>query len=268
VPTKFTTLLAIGAVAFYVHAADAPVWSYSTVAVCTVKKMPFHASLVSETTAIGTATLISDGRHVYAATARHVVRGMDSVYLSFRLRDGRTALTKIGGTQRYNFIFPEDTMLDLSLTVVEPPVGAAASVFDVTTFASTAELVPGSQVRVVGFPVSVGVSYTMPFLKFGMISASPDSTGHYYIDSNVFPGNSGGAVIIPPGEGTMQPNGLLITNRSAVPRLAGIVLGYLTYNDVAVSVQTKQPRVVFSENSGITKVVTPQALLRFLKNRK
>jgi hypothetical protein len=42
-----------------------------------------------------------------------------------------------------------------------------------------------------------------------------------------------------------QPNSYLI----------GMVISYKPYNDIAVSQQTKQPRVIFQENSGLADVV-------------
>lgn len=37
-------------------------------------------------------------------------------------------------------------------------------------------------------------------------------------------------------------------------RLIGLVKGYITYTDVAISPQTKRPRVAFEENTGLTNV--------------
>jgi len=39
-----------------------------------------------------------------------------------------------------------------------------------------------------------------------------------------------------------------------MPYVIGIVQGYLPYEDVAVSTQTKRPRVIFQENSGLAVV--------------
>jgi len=249
------------------QAARSPNWTNSVVAVCELRYRVVRESLVVDTTVVGTATLIADAKFVYAATARHVVRGLDSVYLRFPLANGRHALAKVGGSVPYNFIFPEDTLLDLSLTLVVMPKGSDALPFDPTSFAQPGDLTPGKELRVVGFPVSVRVPDDVPFVKFGMVSAIPDTSGNYYIDSNVFPGNSGGAVIIPPGL-VMDSLNVQELGRYLNPRLAGIVVGYLPYREIARSDQTGRARVEFEENSGITLIVTPQALLRFLQNRK
>jgi hypothetical protein len=258
-------------------AAAQPTWQWdyinSVVAACelryrVVRESLNHRvvreSLAVDTVVIGTATLVCDDKFTYAVTARHVVRGLDSVFLRFPLENGKFELAKIGGALPYNFIFPQDTMLDVSLSVVVTPKASVAKAFSASTCAQTSDLYPGRELKVVGFPVSVRVPDDVPFVKLGVVSTQPDTEGNYYIDSNVFPGNSGGAVIIPPGPEILNPTG----KWPKYPRLAGIVVGYLAYQDVAISQQTKRTRVVFEENSGITQVVTPQALLRFLQNRK
>jgi hypothetical protein len=216
----------------------------------------------------GTATLISDGRHVYAVTARHVVRGRDSVVLLLPMADGSTKPAQVGGSTPYDFIFPADTTLDLALAIVSIPAGAAVTVFDSTAFAVPGELPPGTELRVVGHPASMSLPADVPIVKAGMVSVAPDTSGYYYIDSNVFPGNSGGAAILPPGLETSEPSVVAMSTRSVTPRLAGIITGYEAYRDEAISRQTGRVRVVFEENSGITRVVTPEALLGFLRERK
>ena len=49
--------------------------------------------------------------------------------------------------------------------------------------------------------------------------------------------------------------GIKGTNISKGSSLIGIVKGYLPYRDVALSQQTKRPRVIFEENTGLTAVI-------------
>lgn len=67
------------------------------------------------------------------------------------------------------------------------------------------------------------------------------------LDGLVFPGNSGGPVITKPDPVAIQGQE---PYKSA--DLLGIVSSYVPYEDVAVSTQTRRPRVVFEENSGLT----------------
>jgi hypothetical protein len=259
------------------ESAQAPNWLNCVVAVCRLRSRVSQGKLVADTTVLGTATLVTDGKFAFAATARHVVRGMDSVYLRFPLVGGGHALAKIGGSVPYNFIFPEDALLDLSLSVVQWPEGASTKGFTPSLFARPFDLTPGRELKVVGFPVSISVPDDFPFVRYGMVSAAPDSSGYYYIDSNVFPGNSGGAVLITPEADYSMVDALMPHAKDSLAReamgyyantrLAGIVVGYLPYR-VTARDQTGRPRIEFEENSGITLVVTPQALLRFMQNRK
>ena len=78
----------------------------------------------------------------------------------------------------------------------------------------------------------------------------------FLIDANIFPGNSGGPVILRPSVSSIT--GTKPANRAW---LIGIVSGYLPYSDVAVSQQTGEPRMVLVENSGLAAVV-PLEFLR------
>jgi hypothetical protein len=72
----------------------------------------------------------------------------------------------------------------------------------------------------------------------------------FMIDATVFPGNSGGPVVL-------KPEGITIEGTQAQPSAAliGMVTQYRFYSDVAISQQTKKPRIVFQENSGLADVV-------------
>ena len=72
----------------------------------------------------------------------------------------------------------------------------------------------------------------------------------------VFPGNSGGPVVL-------CPSRIAIDGTSPIMKsvLIGIVKSYVPYNDIAVSQQTNRPRIVFEENSGLTSVESVDAIL-------
>lgn len=78
----------------------------------------------------------------------------------------------------------------------------------------------------------------------------------YLIDANIFPGNSGGPVILRPEVSAIQ--GTKSIGRSA---LIGMVKSYVPFRDVAVSQQTGNPRVIFEENSGLALVESVDSIL-------
>ena len=118
----------------------------------------------------------------------------------------------------------------------------------------------GLGVFVVGFPMSlVGQSQDYPIVRQGSIARvrdsleSPNSVKSFLIDCFIFPGNSGSPVVLRPEDLLAQFAGEKPPIRAAY--LIGLVSSYIPYTDVAVSVQTKRPRVTFEENSGLTQVI-------------
>ena len=72
----------------------------------------------------------------------------------------------------------------------------------------------------------------------------------FLIDANVFPGNSGGPVVLTP-----EVTAIAGTKSHAAAKLIGVVQEYLPFVDVAVSQQTGRIRATFEENSGLSPVI-------------
>jgi S1-C subfamily serine protease len=72
----------------------------------------------------------------------------------------------------------------------------------------------------------------------------------FLVDTFIFPGNSGGPVIL-------RPEAIAITGtkNQANALLIGFVTSFQTYQEVAVSQQTGRPRIMFEENAGLANVV-------------
>jgi hypothetical protein len=118
-------------------------------------------------------------------------------------------------------------------------------------------LSPGDGTFVLGFPMNIaGRQRNYVIVRQGCIArigemldrASPS----YLLDSFVFPGNSGGPVVI-------KPEVFSIEGTKAVQQayFIGIVTSYQTYQEAAISPQTKRTRVIFEENSGLADVLPP-----------
>ena len=110
----------------------------------------------------------------------------------------------------------------------------------------------GDGVFVLGFPLgTVGKRRNYVVVRSGHLArireALNGDTPDFLLDVTVFPGNSGGPVILRPEADAVRGTRPLLT-----AYLIGIVAGYLPYEDVAISPQTKRPRVVFEENSGLS----------------
>lgn len=115
-------------------------------------------------------------------------------------------------------------------------------------------IIEGDFAYVLGFPMGiVGTTRNTVIARSGTIARIRDAltndNNEFLIDAFVFPGNSGGPVV-------SKPEALAIegTKRQKASYLIGIVKQYVPYKDVAISLQTKRPRVVFEENSGLAAV--------------
>lgn len=113
----------------------------------------------------------------------------------------------------------------------------------------------GDGVYVLGFPLGmVGETRNYVIVRQGCIArlrdALDDHSTEILVDATVFPGNSGGPVVMKPELGSIH--GTKHLDRAL---LLGVVAGYVPYRDVAVSRQTGMPRVTFEENSGLTTVI-------------
>lgn len=112
----------------------------------------------------------------------------------------------------------------------------------------------GDGLFVLGFPMGeVGGNRNYVISRQGSIARIRDvlaKTSKFFLaDASIYPGNSGGPVVT-------KPEALSITGTQANSKadLLGIVSGYMTYKDIAISSQTNKPRVIFEENSGLAVV--------------
>jgi hypothetical protein len=102
-----------------------------------------------------------------------------------------------------------------------------------------------------------------PILRKGFVSRI-NNDGTFYIDSSAFPGNSGSPIFSYPNAIEFNENGLTIGTPKPI-KLLGVMSSYVPYKEVAISVQTQQPRVIFEENTGISKVFSSQYIREIIK---
>jgi S1-C subfamily serine protease len=74
--------------------------------------------------------------------------------------------------------------------------------------------------------------------------------GFYYIDASAYPGNSGGPVIIKPEVVAIEG-----TKSNSSAGLIGVISSGETYSDVAISQQTGEAKVIFTEQTGLVRIV-------------
>ncbi|MFQ5481257.1 MAG: hypothetical protein ACE5ER_00760, partial [Nitrospinaceae bacterium] len=112
----------------------------------------------------------------------------------------------------------------------------------------------GDFVYTLGFPMGIVDADRLDVIaRSGIIARVRDALDgrrkDFLIDAFVFPGHSGGPVLY-------KPEMYSVTGTPAMPLAAmiGIVSGYLTFRDAALSQQTGAPRIIFEENSGLAVV--------------
>lgn len=204
-------------------------------------------------------------------TNKHVIQDLDELYIRFN--QGSES-----GSERFRMpLHPEDGVhlfqtseqYDIAATLLPgnalreagadfTPIPDAA-MLDLAGL-EAAQITGGDTVFTLGFPMGLaGDEKKYAIVRAGVIARLDreiiEKTGGFLIDCAVFPGNSGGPVILPTEMHTLGPE----QPRRRV-HVIGIVSGYLPYEDVAISQQSKTPRVSFIENSGLASVVPLDAV--------
>lgn len=206
---------------------------------------------------------------VYLVTNRHVFESQPQAVLRFNPKAGAPA-------KSYDLDLHDKNKSQLWSVHPKPEVDAAAIPINVNllkeegiefsffcsdqhvmthALVTSEGLSEGDGLFVLGFPLGdVGGARNYVIVRHGVIARVRDmlagASDWILVDATVFPGNSGGPVII-------QPDAVAITGTKSQNRamLLGMVSGYVPYQDVAYSRQTNRPRVMFEENTGITLVV-------------
>lgn len=206
---------------------------------------------------------------VFLVTNRHVIEGLKEVYLRFNpqkkdepARDYEVNLLDENGQPEW--LSHPDKEVDIAVILInmrilkEQAMQAEYFHSDVSVAhiqkLNDLGIIEGDFIYILGFPMGlVGGTRNMVIARSGTIARIRDaltkSNNEYLIDAFVFPGNSGGPVVSKP-----EAMAITGTKSQSASYLIGIVKSYVPYNDVAFSLQTNRPRVIFEENSGLAAV--------------
>lgn len=210
---------------------------------------------------------------VFVVTNRHVVEGERRVWIRFRAPAGKRpkVLPIPRGPWPFPWILHPDPDIDLAalpINAIEIPDGLAPDRFlTLQPHAVTvddlraSDFSEGNELFILGFPMGIaGANQNDPIVRHGIVARIQDwydgRSKHFLIDSSIYPGNSGGPVILKPvmwGFGTKR--------RFSQPKVIGLVSAYLPYRDVAKSEQTGLIRLISEENSGLARVVPIDAVI-------
>ncbi len=207
---------------------------------------------------------------IFLVSNKHVINGNEYIYLRFNPQGGKPAQN-----HKLNIVFEgknlskchPDKGVDVAIVsipqayidnLVKNDVTPYFFAFDNDSYKiddlKKQEVTEGDSVFALGYPMSiVGNTRQYVILRGGIIARIHDMlegySRDYIIDASIFPGNSGGPVILKP-----EITHLSGTKPQIKSRLIGLVKSFIYYKDVAISHQTGRERVIFEENSGLTMV--------------
>jgi trypsin-like peptidase len=202
---------------------------------------------------------------LFLATNRHVIAGRDDLLIRVNTKGGAARRVRLPLRAAGWAPHPQDGV-DVAVVLLNARVlieaGTELSYFRPTDTAlvsamTALDIGPGEELFVLGFPLGMsGVERNYVIARSGMIARFDreilTATRTFLIDASVFPGNSGGPVIV-------KPNSDTLAGRRPIDQayLIGMVRSYLPYEEVAYSLQSDPPtpRMVFTENSGLAEVI-------------
>lgn len=210
------------------------------------------------------------GYHVFLATNKHVIEGRSEFYIRFNQGD-KSAQFRIGvlDEEDGSHLFEVSDEFDVAVTAIDgqalKAAGAHFSFLPESAFLDlegleTVGVFGGDGVYVLGFPMGLaGIERKYAVVRGGCVARLDreivQTDKGFLIDCTVYPGNSGGPVILKPETVSLGK----VPPRSRV-HVIGIVCSYLPYVETAISAQTLQPRITFQENSGLASVVPMDAV--------
>jgi len=202
-------------------------------------------------------------------TAKHVVKEFkngkftdkfidEGMWVFFNTTDGKIGLRSIGDIKKkfgINWVFHENKDVDIAII----PFGLDVQKDDVKTipenlFFSTDRLFELYDAFFLSYQPGIKPKDRIsPVIRKGTISLINDDKT-FYLDGFAFPGNSGSPVFLKPSPIRFDEGGISLGGDPLGGKFIGIIGEYLTYREVAISTQTGRPRVVFEENTGLSKV--------------
>lgn len=214
----------------------------------------------------------------YLVTNRHVLKSRDEIVIGFFTSSGRPVeyeIVLINEDGEKEWVGHPNGDIDVAVTGIHAEtlnrIEAEYDYFRSDTdvhrvnYLNKISVTEGDGIFILGYPMGiVGEEEHYAICRDGCIARIRDVLAGYEIeflvDGFVFPGNSGGPVIL-------KPEAISIEGTSGNPEagLIGIVSSYVPYQEEAVSRQTGKLRAVFQENSGLALVIPTDRILETIE---
>lgn len=164
------------------------------------------------------------------------------------------SIKEIKEKYKCNWIFHENENVDIAIIPIElNQLTDDVVIIPSDMFLSPSEILETYDVFFVSYQDGISIQNRFhPIIRSGMISLiNDDST--FFMDAFAFPGNSGSPVFLKPSIRAYK-GAIHLGGDPLAGKFIGLVGEYVPYRDIAISAQTKQPRVIFEENAGLAKV--------------
>jgi hypothetical protein len=216
---------------------------------------------------------------VFLVTARHVIKSFAEAGSSkIELRVDPVGATGVS----QNFLVPlSDWFFHLTVDLAAAPIsieflksrGLQNSFFANDSHTLTTKQMAesgvsaGDGVFIPGFPMGLSGAYrNYVIVRQGAVARISElldgNSSTFLVDALVFPGNSGGPVILKPEITYIEG-----TKAHSKAALIGVVKSYETYIDTAFSQQTRRARIIFEENSGLADVIPTDFINEMVKDK-
>ncbi|MBL7148353.1 MAG: trypsin-like peptidase domain-containing protein [Nanoarchaeota archaeon] len=204
----------------------------------------------------GTGFLIDYQTKHFLVTCRHVVNSKeDDLYACFNLKNGqiaRRSILQIKKQHNIDWIFHRSEDVAIIVFGIDE-TNDELKKLPKELFENFNDLEVGDDIFFLGYPMGLrALKSASPIVRAGIISLKEDNDT-LLIDGNVFPGNSGSPVFLKPSVVNIKERSI---GKIREAKVIGMINSYLPYQDIAISQQTKRPRVIFEENSGLAKVIS------------
>ncbi|MCL4513011.1 MAG: serine protease [Candidatus Eremiobacteraeota bacterium] len=226
-----------------------------------------------------TGFLISVNDILHLATAKHVIFNMETgepldkglqVFFNLKSRKiGSRSVDKLKKELDVKWIVHEKPEVDVAvLPFTLIPSKEDVAVVDDEMFLPHSKLSELYDVFYLSYQPGLEERRKIsPVVRGGQISLiDPDKT--FYMDGFAFPGNSGSPVFLKPSRWRFKGENAVLGRDELGFKFAGIIGEYLPYQEIAVSAQTGRPRVVFEENTGLSKVWSGAFIQEIIKSKE
>jgi hypothetical protein len=222
-----------------------------------------------------TGFLVNIGGIFHLMTAKHVVfssRKNDftdkNLVVFFNANDGRIVaqpLELIKNNFHCNWVFHPKRDVDIALIPFGIQEGDDVKIISEDYFLTPDQLFENQDVFFLSFQPGIQIEQKIsPIFRRGAISLMNDDTT-FYIDAAAFPGNSGSPVFLNPSVMLTEAGTFSV---SLGGKFIGLIGEYIPYTEVAISLQTNRPRIVFEENTGLSKVWSVRFINELLASKQ